>query len=126
MERLTKHCDDFIVMKSSLGYYVESFDTSAFDVRLLMEKLAEYEDLEEQGKLLKLPCKVGDILYFPYIDSVTKEKVISKEKVTEIGLYYRVGNGELSSCSEIGSVIFVDESEAESALQKMNEMEGKE
>lgn len=28
-----------------------------------IDKLAEYEDLEEQGKLLKLPCAVGDILY---------------------------------------------------------------
>lgn len=26
-------------------------------------KLAEYEDLEEQGKLLKLPCAVGDKVY---------------------------------------------------------------
>lgn len=26
-------------------------------------KLAEYEALEEQGKLLKLPCAVGDIVY---------------------------------------------------------------
>ena len=25
----------------------------------LVERLAEYEDLEEQGKLLKLPCKSG-------------------------------------------------------------------
>lgn len=28
-----------------------------------VEKLAEYEDLEEQGKLLKLPCAVGDTVY---------------------------------------------------------------
>lgn len=28
----------------------------------LAEKLCEYEDLEEQGKLLKLPCSVGDII----------------------------------------------------------------
>ena len=26
-------------------------------------KLAEYEDLEEQGRLLRLPCKVGTIVY---------------------------------------------------------------
>ena len=26
-------------------------------------KLKEYEDLEEQGLLLKLPCRVGDIIY---------------------------------------------------------------
>ncbi len=29
----------------------------------LVERLAEYEDLEEQGKLLKLPCAVGDTVY---------------------------------------------------------------
>lgn len=29
----------------------------------LIEKLAEYEDLKEQGKLLKLPCEVGDTVY---------------------------------------------------------------
>lgn len=28
-----------------------------------VDKLAEYEDLEEQGKLLTLPCKVGDTVY---------------------------------------------------------------
>ena len=27
------------------------------------DKLGEYEDLEEQGLLLKLPCKVGDTVY---------------------------------------------------------------
>lgn len=26
-------------------------------------KLADYEDLEEQGLLLRLPCKVGDTVY---------------------------------------------------------------
>lgn len=28
-----------------------------------LEKLADYEDLEEQGRLVKLPCKVGDTVY---------------------------------------------------------------
>lgn len=27
------------------------------------QKLKEYEDLEEQGKLIKLQCKVGDVVY---------------------------------------------------------------
>lgn len=29
----------------------------------LREKLKEYEDIEEQGRLIKLPCKVGDTVY---------------------------------------------------------------
>lgn len=32
-------------------------------VKEMLEKLAEYEDLEEQGKFLKLPYKVGDKVY---------------------------------------------------------------
>lgn len=27
----------------------------------VVEKLAKYEDLEEKGRLIKLPCVVGDI-----------------------------------------------------------------
>ena len=29
------------------------------------KKLAHYEDLEEQGRLVELPCKVGDTVYIP-------------------------------------------------------------
>lgn len=29
----------------------------------ILTKLADYEDLEEQGRLIKLPCKVGDTVY---------------------------------------------------------------
>ena len=29
----------------------------------VLQKLAYYEDLDESGKLLKLPCRVGDTLY---------------------------------------------------------------
>lgn len=32
-------------------------------IQIAIDKLAEYEDLEEQGKLLKLPCVVGDMVY---------------------------------------------------------------
>ena len=32
-------------------------------LRNAIDKLAEYEDLEEKGLLLKLPCKVGDNVY---------------------------------------------------------------
>ena len=30
----------------------------------ILTKLADYEDLEEQGRLLALPCKIGDRLYW--------------------------------------------------------------
>ena len=33
------------------------------DIDTAITKLAQYENLEEQGKLLKLPCAVGDTVY---------------------------------------------------------------
>ena len=36
---------------------------SCYSTRKIIERLAEYEDLEEQGLLLRLPCKVGSTVY---------------------------------------------------------------
>ena len=40
------------------------YDHSCDHINDAIKKLSEYEDLEEQGLLLKLPCKVGDILWW--------------------------------------------------------------
>lgn len=34
------------------------------DLEMMIDKLAEYGDLEEQGLPLRLPCKVGDTVYY--------------------------------------------------------------
>lgn len=47
------------------GYYDK--DEMYKIMRHLAEKLAEYEDLEEQGKLLRLPVAVGDTVYGAYM-----------------------------------------------------------
>lgn len=33
------------------------------EIDAVYRRLKEYEDLEEQGRLIKLPCKVGDTVY---------------------------------------------------------------
>ena len=38
-------------------------NSSVADIGDILGKLAEYEDLEEQGLLLRLPCKVGSTVY---------------------------------------------------------------
>lgn len=60
MERLTKtYSDGTHGASDSLPCGENSYDYK----NLLIEKLAEYEDLEEQGRLIKLPCKVGDTVW---------------------------------------------------------------
>ena len=53
MERLTKHCP--------LGAYKADYTISW---KQICEKLAYYEDLEEQGLLLKLPFTLGQTIYW--------------------------------------------------------------
>lgn len=68
MERLTKKND------SGGYYYPKCFEKcnglgasgECDDCEIMTsvcENLGEYEDLEEQGRLVKLPCKVGDTVY---------------------------------------------------------------
>ena len=54
-------------------------------------KLAEYEDLEEQGLLVKLPCKLGDTIYH-ISDNNIKEEVITK-------VDYDIRNNKIDLCN---------------------------
>lgn len=61
MERLTKtYLDGTHGASDSLPCGENSYDYK----NLLIERLGKYEDLEEQGRLEKLPCTIGDDVYF--------------------------------------------------------------
>lgn len=75
MERLTEQTAIGILVKenyekeslktlySCYGEKPNSYYSNCEEGYCAMEKLADYEDLEEQGRLIKLPCKVGDTVY---------------------------------------------------------------
>lgn len=100
----------------------------------LREKLKEYEDLEEQGRLVKLPCKVGDIVWdndfgrpcaytitafsFGECEEYICEPVTTKETV----FYYANSSGSITGSfteSEIGKSVFLNKSEAEAKLKEL-------
>ena len=45
----------------------------------VIDKLADYEDLEEQDRLVKLPCKIGTEVYDIAWWDNAQEKVVVKE-----------------------------------------------
>lgn len=68
MERLTERIkrlqkDDLIVYTN--GKYEDTIpaEMTNDDIRAVLKKLAAYEDLEEQGLLVRLPVKIGDDIY---------------------------------------------------------------
>ena len=73
MERLTERYKDRIVNTVLIRECGDKLckdicddiecDCSKCELEKALEKLADYEDLEEQGLLVRLPCKVGDMVW---------------------------------------------------------------
>ena len=96
-------------------------------------KLKEYEDLDEQGLLLKLPCKVGDVVFIvsQHLDVNTLEqshKILERRIHSTRGnrlnpLIYITTNEDGSernfTPSAIGKRVFLTKAEAEKALAEM-------
>lgn len=100
----------------------------------LYKHLAEYEDLEEQGLLLKLPCKVGTVAYLIEHNFVRMERkpikcIIDEFTVDRYNDCYAVLNGAENfymmrrfraiNIKQFGETIFLTKEEAEKALERL-------
>ena len=99
-------------------------NSSVADIGDILEKLAKYEDLEEQGLLLRLPCKVGDIVYsIAYNGKIYPVKATREVRIVDGVLHIICESwrySDLVSYDDIGKTVFLTKSEAE---QKLKEME---
>ena len=96
------------------------------------EKLADYEDAEEQGLLLRLPCKVGDTIYevsyenrkYIICEHIVNQFVYITYRKPRIEIYCKGENGFLSSSitGQLDDGLFLNREEAES---KLKELEGR-
>ena len=97
------------------------------DIYNAIAVLEEYEDLEEQGLMLKLPCKVGDTVYRIIKEFYTRINKIISGKVYRIALTdieMQIFIDKWQSKGIYGKTVFLTQAEAEEALRKMNEKEG--
>ena len=79
-------------------------------------KLKEYEDLEERGLLLKLPCKVGDYVYDRYLNrrtviSINIEKDICIHTARDTS--NTIWTGAEYTPEDFGKIVFLTKEEAE-------------
>lgn len=81
----------------------------------MANKLKTYEDAEEQGLLLKLPCKVGDTVYSIECNEI-KEFTVSNFDVCMKKIYAYQGHIFIG---EMGLSVFTTKEEAEAALAEM-------
>lgn len=94
-------------------------------IREILSRLAAYEDAEEQGRLVILPCKVGDTVWSRDVEPWTvvsvewfSRKVTQlhcKSPVTGRGMTFSVGKRSL------GKTVFLTREEAEAAIRRGQE-----
>lgn len=85
----------------------------------ICEKLGAYEDAEEQGLLLRLPCKIGDTVYETYRDGeyCSSWWDIRQRKFT-LAFYEKHLN-------DFHKTVFLTQEEAEARLKDMEDSDGR-
>lgn len=85
----------------------------------LAEKLCEYEDLEEQGRLPKLPCKVGDTVYYINPNENTiNELVVYSFDIRPLQHFACDYMGARLNFNQFGKTVFLTREEAEAKLKE--------
>lgn len=142
MERLTR-TSDFGEAAFTFDLYINCRPSEWEKILNVATKLKEYEDLEEQGRMIIFPCNKGDKIYEFYRECVecrleageTPEDIISMRRVRyfwydgdEAYIYasqalpVRLFNNDEPFCipvSEIGKTVFLAKSEAEAKLKEL-------
>lgn len=130
MDRLTIRNGEGVAYFKGEKLRLKPYEMDSHQVEEALRKLAEYEDLEEQGLLLKLPCKVGDAIY-----EVIENGDIVKYKITGISINdtnmcfiygegrYKEGEEEKYYGkflpSEFGKNVFLTKEEVEAKLKEL-------
>ena len=99
MERLTKRDKD----GNAVAF---NYIKTAGEFKEIVDRLAEYEDLEEQGLIVRLPCKVGDKVYILW--------TYDKKNFCISDAYY-----ELAMLQPCGYEVYCTREEAEKRLKEL-------
>lgn len=122
MERLTERTADGILVKenyeketlktlySCYGEKPNSYYSNCEEGYCAMEKLADYEDLEEQGRLIKLPCE--DVYFIVDVNN-PKYAMVMKRPIRELTIY------EIENIDKSGCKYFSTEEKAETRLKEL-------
>ena len=127
-ERLTMDLGCGFVECDPVDVYQNEYSQENFEK--LLNKLGSYEDAEEEGRLIELPCALGDTVYTNHSMQgwyMHRKNRPYEAKVVFIGINgvdnsmnVELGEGKMLQFrfSDIGKKAFLTKSEAEAALKE--------
>ena len=120
MERFTKR-----LANGSVGFSGDGTPTeNALKLPGALSKLCDLEDVEQQGRLVVLPCKVGDTVYRIVNDAephITKDLVCEIRVSASVTLVISLIGDRIICEDDFGKIVFLSYQEAEAALKGEDE-----
>ena len=89
---------------------------------MTLMRLRELAVADQEGRVIVLPCKVGDTVYFALLGRIIEKQVFSIVSFSNSTRIYCGGTSEYFRPEDIGKTFFLAREGAEKALR---EMEGK-
>lgn len=98
---------------------------SCYSSRKIIERLAEYEDAEEQGLLVRLSVPIGTTVYeFEPLNRGVKEcteRTVIKYTMYNDSIWFNFADGFMKNIEDFGETVFLTQAEAEQKLKEMEE-----
>ena len=105
------------------GYSIYT-SKSAHAIEDAVNFIRKYEDAAEQGRMVILPCKVGDTVYRIHTHDHIEETAVIAIHVSVSGVWYWDETGRETPIEKIGKTVFTSRAEAEAALKGESKEEG--
>lgn len=80
-------------------------------------RLRELAEADKDGRVVVLPCKVGDTVYFALLGRIIEKQVFSIVSFSNSTRIYCGGTSEYFRPDDIGKTFFLTREEAEKALE---------
>ena len=125
-QRSATGCECYETVKSSMAYYVGTLDEAKGKIPNRLRELAE---ADKDGRLVVLPCKVGDTVYMIEhifdIDNGVCDEICARKVIghggNNLNKLWLIGSGGICNdsifVSEFGKTVFFTREEAEKAMK---------
>ena len=121
-ERVAAYEDTHMTPSDIMSMRMDMAILTALFSGIEVDRVRELIALDKAGRVVVLPCKVGDAVYFALLGRIIEKQVFSIVSFSNSTRIYCDGTSEYFRPEDIGKTFFLTREEAEAALEAMKDV----